>query len=252
MLARARAAGVAAMVVTGSTLADTEKAIALCRRHPDLLRATAGVHPHHAAALGDADAARLAELARGPDGGRGRRMRARLLPELLAARRAAPGIRAPARPRRAAGQAALPAPARRARRLPRDAARPSGRRGARGAALLHRGSRHARGMPRARAFDRRDRLDLRRAARPGAARGGAAHPGGPPDARDGRALPAAAHAAAQAPRTAATSRHSCRPCSRRRRGAAASRRRRWRARPPAMPAASLALHWPRAGTTRRD
>jgi TatD DNase family protein len=66
VLERARAAGVAAMVVTGSTLAETEKAIALCRRHPDRLRATAGVHPHHAATLGDADAARLTELAADP------------------------------------------------------------------------------------------------------------------------------------------------------------------------------------------
>jgi TatD DNase family protein len=63
---RARAAGVAAMVVTGSTLAETDKAIALCRRHPDRLRATAGVHPHHAATFGDADAARLTELAGDP------------------------------------------------------------------------------------------------------------------------------------------------------------------------------------------
>jgi TatD DNase family protein len=66
VLARARAAGVAAMVVTGSTLADTGKAIALCRAHPDRLRATAGVHPHHAASLKDGDVERLAELARDP------------------------------------------------------------------------------------------------------------------------------------------------------------------------------------------
>jgi TatD DNase family protein len=66
VIGRARAAGIAAMVVTGSTIADTEKAIALSRRHPDVLRATAGVHPHHAASLGDADAARLEELARDP------------------------------------------------------------------------------------------------------------------------------------------------------------------------------------------
>ncbi len=66
VLARARAAGVVAMVVTGSTLADTGKAIALCRAHPDRLRATAGVHPHHAASLTDGDVERLAELARDP------------------------------------------------------------------------------------------------------------------------------------------------------------------------------------------
>lgn len=66
VLTRARAAGISALVVTGSTLADTEKAIALCRLHPGLLRATAGVHPHHAASLQDTDAVRLAGLARDP------------------------------------------------------------------------------------------------------------------------------------------------------------------------------------------
>jgi TatD DNase family protein len=66
MLARARAAGVAAMIVTGSTLDDSEKAIALCRRHPGTLRATAGVHPHHAAGLKDADAGRLEALLADP------------------------------------------------------------------------------------------------------------------------------------------------------------------------------------------
>jgi TatD DNase family protein len=66
VLERARAAGVAAIVVTGSTLSETEKAIALCRRHPERLRATAGVHPHHAATLDAADAARLTELAGDP------------------------------------------------------------------------------------------------------------------------------------------------------------------------------------------
>lgn len=62
VIARARAAGVVAMVVTGSTLADSARALALCREWPGLLRATAGVHPHHAAALRDSDRDRLAEL----------------------------------------------------------------------------------------------------------------------------------------------------------------------------------------------
>ena len=62
VLARARGAGVAALVVTGSTLDDSGRAVALARRHPRMLRATAGVHPHHAAALRDGDAGRLAEL----------------------------------------------------------------------------------------------------------------------------------------------------------------------------------------------
>ena len=66
VLARAIDAGVAAMVVTGSTLDDTEEAIALCRRHPHALRATAGVHPHHATSLREADADRLSALLADP------------------------------------------------------------------------------------------------------------------------------------------------------------------------------------------
>jgi TatD DNase family protein len=66
VLARARAAGVAAMIVTGSSLDDTDKAITLCRRHPDALRATAGVHPHHASGFPDADRGRLADLLADP------------------------------------------------------------------------------------------------------------------------------------------------------------------------------------------
>jgi TatD DNase family protein len=66
VLARAHAAGVAAMIVTGSTLDDSEKAIALARRHPRALRATAGVHPHHASVLADSDAERLSALLADP------------------------------------------------------------------------------------------------------------------------------------------------------------------------------------------
>jgi TatD DNase family protein len=64
VIARARAAGVSQMVVTGSTLASTARAIALARGHPGRLFATAGVHPHHAAQLGEASVAELEELAR--------------------------------------------------------------------------------------------------------------------------------------------------------------------------------------------
>jgi len=64
VIARARAAGVAQMVVTGSTLASSAQAIALARDHPGRLFATAGVHPHHAGELGEARLAELEELAR--------------------------------------------------------------------------------------------------------------------------------------------------------------------------------------------
>ena len=66
VIERGRAAGVAAMIVTGSTLDDSEKAIAVCRRHPESLRATAGTHPHHATTLKDGDAGRLADLLADP------------------------------------------------------------------------------------------------------------------------------------------------------------------------------------------
>lgn len=66
VIERARAAGVTQMVVTGSTLADSERAIALARAHPGRLFATAGVHPHHASELTAVAAAQLEELARDP------------------------------------------------------------------------------------------------------------------------------------------------------------------------------------------
>jgi TatD DNase family protein len=48
VIARARAAGVTHMIVTGSSIAGTRRAIELVREYPQALRATAGVHPHHA------------------------------------------------------------------------------------------------------------------------------------------------------------------------------------------------------------
>jgi len=62
VMARAHAAGIVAMVVTGSTLADSARGLALCRHWPGVLRATAGVHPHHASGFHAADCAELAEL----------------------------------------------------------------------------------------------------------------------------------------------------------------------------------------------
>jgi TatD DNase family protein len=66
VIARALAAGVVRMVVTGSTIDSTARAIELCRRHPGLLRATAGVHPHHAEAFPAEDAPALAALMADP------------------------------------------------------------------------------------------------------------------------------------------------------------------------------------------
>ena len=48
VLQRARAAGVAQVIVTGASREHSPKALELARAHPGVLFATAGVHPHHA------------------------------------------------------------------------------------------------------------------------------------------------------------------------------------------------------------
>jgi TatD DNase family protein len=48
VLQRARAAGVARMIITGASREHSPKALALAQAHPGELFATAGVHPHHA------------------------------------------------------------------------------------------------------------------------------------------------------------------------------------------------------------
>jgi TatD DNase family protein len=67
VLARARAAGVVQMLVTGASLSGTASALALARQHPGTLFATAGVHPHHASELTAARLPELALLARAPE-----------------------------------------------------------------------------------------------------------------------------------------------------------------------------------------
>ncbi|MFI4895975.1 MAG: TatD family hydrolase [Steroidobacterales bacterium] len=51
VIARARAAGVMQMIVTGADLASSTAAATLALAHPGALFATAGVHPHHASQL---------------------------------------------------------------------------------------------------------------------------------------------------------------------------------------------------------
>jgi TatD DNase family protein len=51
VLQRAHDAGVAQLVITGSSEESTRRAIELARAHCNVLFATAGVHPHHAADL---------------------------------------------------------------------------------------------------------------------------------------------------------------------------------------------------------
>jgi len=67
VIARARDAGVAQMIVTGASLEGSAKAIELARSRPGELFATAGVHPHHATELTSESLSVLEELARAPE-----------------------------------------------------------------------------------------------------------------------------------------------------------------------------------------
>jgi TatD DNase family protein len=62
VIARARTAGVAQIMVTGADLASSAAAAQLAREHPRALRATAGVHPHHASHLAATDLPSLRAL----------------------------------------------------------------------------------------------------------------------------------------------------------------------------------------------
>ncbi len=67
VIARARAAGVARMIVTGSSVASTKQAIELVRIAPDRFRCTSGVHPHHATDLDEEQAAAIRAFAQAPE-----------------------------------------------------------------------------------------------------------------------------------------------------------------------------------------
>jgi TatD DNase family protein len=66
VLVRARQAGVTQIIVTGTTVQESQAALALAASHPDALHATAGVHPHHARECGPDTIAELRELAKNP------------------------------------------------------------------------------------------------------------------------------------------------------------------------------------------
>jgi TatD DNase family protein len=66
VMQRAALAGVVQMVITGSSVEATRKAIELARSRPGVLFATAGVHPHHAADLTVEALPELEALARDP------------------------------------------------------------------------------------------------------------------------------------------------------------------------------------------
>ncbi len=60
VIEQAKAAGVSRLIVTGTSVASSERAVELAQQHPDRLYATAGIHPHHAK---QCDAAAIAGLA---------------------------------------------------------------------------------------------------------------------------------------------------------------------------------------------
>src|SRR5690606_2139891 len=67
VLQRARDAGVAQMVVTGASREHSPRALELARRHPGVLYATAGVHPHHATEYTDECDAEMRALQAHPE-----------------------------------------------------------------------------------------------------------------------------------------------------------------------------------------
>lgn len=67
VLSRAAAAGVEYMLITGSSLDSTRAAIEFSQQHPTRLRATAGIHPHHASDFPDSDRDALRDLLLQPE-----------------------------------------------------------------------------------------------------------------------------------------------------------------------------------------
>lgn len=66
VLARARAAGVRTLILTGTSVAHSREALALAKEHPGALYSTAGIHPHDAKHGGPAALSELRELAAHP------------------------------------------------------------------------------------------------------------------------------------------------------------------------------------------
>jgi len=66
VLARARQASIGTIIVTGTTVQESRQAAALADSHPDMLYATAGVHPHHARDCGPDTIPQLREIAGDP------------------------------------------------------------------------------------------------------------------------------------------------------------------------------------------
>jgi TatD DNase family protein len=62
VLARARAAGVDRLVITGTSVAGSAESASLAEGHPGTAWATAGVHPHHASEWDEGSHSRLLDL----------------------------------------------------------------------------------------------------------------------------------------------------------------------------------------------
>ena len=154
---------------------------------------------------------RVARVAAAPGSGRGRRMRSRLLPRFLAARRAAARLRMAARGWQLESGKPLFLHQRDAHADFLAILREHTSGQLRGVAHCFTGNgERARGLPRTRSLDRHHRLVLRRASRPRTSRRWWPHSGRAADARNRCALSAAARPeAADRPR-AATSRCTCR------------------------------------------
>jgi TatD DNase family protein len=67
VLARAAAAGVERLLVPGYDLPSSRRARELAQRHPDVIRAAAGIHPHFVAQASATDWRELADLASTPE-----------------------------------------------------------------------------------------------------------------------------------------------------------------------------------------
>ncbi|WP_206603130.1 TatD family hydrolase [Leptolyngbya ohadii] len=66
VIERAIAAGVSTLILTGTTVEESQKAITLARQYPDILYSTAGVHPHDVKHCDLQTIPRLRELAAHP------------------------------------------------------------------------------------------------------------------------------------------------------------------------------------------
>lgn len=67
VLARAEAHGVTRLIVTGTTVTESEEAAALARAHPGRMYSTAGVHPHYAKGCDEGTLDALRALAARPE-----------------------------------------------------------------------------------------------------------------------------------------------------------------------------------------